>query len=118
MKELNTFQLVKVPEGIEASVKSRIVTVKGSRGTLNKDFKHLAVDIYMPDSKTIKVRAVLRIRDVYLGSEFSEPDPYLRTRIRIRLLSSVTHRMQKKLFCFFTFFLTIFFACLLFIVFN
>jgi large subunit ribosomal protein L9e len=55
MKEINTFQLVKVPEGIEASVKSRIVTVKGSRGTLNKDFKHLAVDIYMPDSKTIKV---------------------------------------------------------------
>ncbi len=70
MKEINTFQLVKVPEGIEASVKSRIVTVKGSRGTLNKDFKHLAVDIYMPDSKTIKVRPVLRILDP--GSEFSE----------------------------------------------
>jgi hypothetical protein len=108
MKEINTFQLVKVPEGIEASVKSRIVTVKGSRGTLNKDFKHLAVDIYMPDSKTIKVRPVLRIYDP--GSEFSElgtckfynvyrvslgavqgsvgdPDPRIRTwtRIRIRL---------------------------------
>jgi large subunit ribosomal protein L9e len=55
MKEINTFQLVKVPEGIEASVKSRIVTVKGARGSLSKDFKHLAVDIYMPDKKTIKV---------------------------------------------------------------
>merc|ERR1712080_529990 len=28
---------------------------KGPRGTLSKSFKHLAVDIYMPDPKTIKV---------------------------------------------------------------
>merc|ERR1711994_902137 len=54
-KELNTFQLVKVPEGVEASVKSRTVTVKGARGTLTKAFKHLAVDIYMVDKETIKV---------------------------------------------------------------
>merc|ERR1712083_659557 len=27
----------------------------GARGTLTKEFKHLAVDIYMPDKKTIKV---------------------------------------------------------------
>ena len=31
------------------------VTEKGARGTLVKEFKHLAVDIYMPDKKTIKV---------------------------------------------------------------
>merc|ERR1712045_366999 len=31
------------------------VTVKGARGTLTKEFKHLAVDIYMTDAKTIKV---------------------------------------------------------------
>eukprot|EP00088_Acartia_fossae_P045169 TRINITY_DN483_c0_g2_i1.p2 TRINITY_DN483_c0_g2~~TRINITY_DN483_c0_g2_i1.p2 ORF type:complete len:191 (-),score=75.15 TRINITY_DN483_c0_g2_i1:142-714(-) len=55
MKEINSFQLVKVPEGIDASVKSGVVTVKGSRGTLSKSFKHLALDIYMPDKKTIKV---------------------------------------------------------------
>merc|ERR1711963_1117912 len=29
--------------------------VKGKRGTLTKEFKHLAVDIYMTDAKTIKV---------------------------------------------------------------
>merc|ERR1712198_230402 len=39
----------------EASVKSRVVTVKGPRGSLTKSFKHLAVDIYMTDKKTIKV---------------------------------------------------------------
>merc|ERR1711915_90587 len=44
-----------VPEGIEASVKSRAVTVKGPRGSLTKAFKHLAVDIYMVDKETIKV---------------------------------------------------------------
>ena len=54
MKELNSFQLVTVPEGIEASVKSRVVTVKGSRGSLTKSFKHLAIDIYMTDKNTIK----------------------------------------------------------------
>merc|ERR1712012_750984 len=48
-------ELIEVPEGIEASVKARAVTVKGKRGTLTKEFKHLAVDIYMTDAKTIKV---------------------------------------------------------------
>ena len=55
MKEINSFQLITVPEGLEASVKARAVTVKGPRGSLTKCFKHLAVDIYMPDKNTIKV---------------------------------------------------------------
>jgi large subunit ribosomal protein L9e len=55
MKEINSFELVKVPEGMEASVKARIITVKGKRGTLVKSFKHLAVDIYMTNKDTIKV---------------------------------------------------------------
>ena len=55
MKEINTFQLVKIPEGIDVSIKSRAVTVKGPRGSLTKAFKHLAVDIYKVDKDTIKV---------------------------------------------------------------
>ena len=51
MKELNTFQLITIPEGVEASVKSRTVTVKGPRGSLTKAFKHLSVDIYKVKSK-------------------------------------------------------------------
>merc|ERR1712209_150954 len=54
-KEINTWELIEVPEGIEASVKARAVTVKGKRGTLTKEFKHLAVDIYMTDAKTWEV---------------------------------------------------------------
>merc|ERR1712001_199154 len=41
--------------GVEASVESRTVTVKGPRGSLVKSFKHLALDIYMVDKETIKV---------------------------------------------------------------
>ena len=55
MKILNTKQSVAVPEGIEASVKARVVTVKGPRGTLERSFRHLAIDIYMPDANTITV---------------------------------------------------------------
>ena len=55
MKEINSFQLITVPEELEATVKSRAVTIKGPRGSLTKEFKHLAVDIYMTDAKTIKV---------------------------------------------------------------
>merc|ERR1712210_338371 len=55
MKVINTNQLVEIPDGVEASVKSRVVTVKGPRGTLKKEFRHLAVDIFTVDKKTIKV---------------------------------------------------------------
>merc|ERR1711971_1027684 len=41
--------------GVDVSVKARKVTVKGARGTLEKEFRHLAVDIYMVDKSTLKV---------------------------------------------------------------
>merc|ERR1712210_285654 len=55
MKVINTNQLVEIPDGVTASVKSRVVTVKGPRGSLSKSFSHLAVDIFMVDKQTIKV---------------------------------------------------------------
>ena len=58
MKVLNTNQTVTAPEGVDISVKARVVTVKGPRGTLTKTFRHLAVDIYMLDKKTIKVKVI------------------------------------------------------------
>ena len=36
MKVINTNQLVVVPDEVEVTVKSRVVTVKGARGTLTK----------------------------------------------------------------------------------
>merc|ERR1712156_1092937 len=55
MKVINTNQSVTVPDEVDVSVKSRVATVKGSRGTLVKSFKHLAVDISMPNKKTVRV---------------------------------------------------------------
>ena len=55
MKILNTKQSVTIPDEVDVSVKARVVTVKGARGTLDKSFRHLAVDIFMPDPKTITV---------------------------------------------------------------
>merc|ERR1712156_1013534 len=55
MKILNVKQTVDVPDGVEASVKARVVTVKGPRGSLSRSFRHLAVDIFMPDKQTVTV---------------------------------------------------------------
>merc|ERR1711881_54492 len=44
-----------IPDGVEASVKARVVTIKGARGTLDRSFRHLAIDIFMPDKQTITV---------------------------------------------------------------
>lgn len=38
---------IDVPEGVEVTVESRVVTVKGPRGTLTKSFKHLRVDMQL-----------------------------------------------------------------------
>ena len=59
MKLLNAKQSVTVLDGCDVSVKARIVTVKGPRGTLVRSFKHLPVDIYMTDKTTLVVRTFL-----------------------------------------------------------
>lgn len=55
MKTINCTQEIKVPDDVTAFVKGRRVTVKGKRGTLNRDFGHLQIDIRMTGKKTIKV---------------------------------------------------------------
>merc|ERR1712045_254510 len=58
----NTSQTVNIPDGIKCSVKARVVTVKGPRGTLTKSFKHLNVDISKVDKKTVKVEKWFGLR--------------------------------------------------------
>lgn len=55
MRTINANQCVKIPRGIEATVKSRIVTIKGPRGVLKRNFKHLSLDIHMSSPRTLKV---------------------------------------------------------------
>ena len=55
MKEINSFQIVKIPEECELTVDKRVVTVKGQRGTLTRNFRHLAICITKLEDNTIKV---------------------------------------------------------------
>ncbi|ENN80387.1 60S ribosomal protein L9 [Dendroctonus ponderosae] len=55
MKQIVTNQVVKIPEGLTVSTKSRIITVRGPRGVLKRSFKHLALDIRMINPRVLKV---------------------------------------------------------------
>ncbi|KAI9586144.1 60S ribosomal protein L9 [Glossina fuscipes] len=55
MRTINSNQCVKIPKDIKASVKARVVTITGPRGTLKRSFKHLALDMYMVNKRTLKV---------------------------------------------------------------
>ncbi|WP_411026523.1 50S ribosomal protein L6, partial [Salmonella sp. s54395] len=46
---------IKIPEGVEFSVQARIITVKGVRGVLKRNFKHLALDIQKVGKKQVMV---------------------------------------------------------------
>jgi len=45
MKFREAHKTVKVPEGVVVEVKARVVTVKGPRGTLKRDFRHQPVEM-------------------------------------------------------------------------
>ena len=45
MKTLRTTQTVSIPEGVTVTTNARTVTVKGSRGSLKRNFSHLQLDI-------------------------------------------------------------------------
>nr|CAG4638738.1 EOG090X0DNU [Cyclestheria hislopi] len=55
MKQILVSQTVKVPKDVEVKVKARRVTVKGKRGTLVRDFKHLAIDMEMVSRNELRV---------------------------------------------------------------
>lgn len=55
MRTINSNQCVKIPSYIKASVKARVVTITGPRGVLKRSFKHLALDMYMINKRTLKV---------------------------------------------------------------
>lgn len=55
MRTINSNQEVKIPKGVSAKVSSRQVTIRGPRGKLSRDFRHLAMDLYMVNRKKVKV---------------------------------------------------------------
>jgi large subunit ribosomal protein L9e len=62
MKTICLNQIVKIIDGVEVTVKSRKVIVKGPRGTLRRDFRHMAVDVKKVGKKQLMVEKWFGIR--------------------------------------------------------
>jgi large subunit ribosomal protein L9e len=62
MKTINLNQLVKIPEGVDVSVRARKVTVKGPRGILRRSFQHMSVDIKKTKKNELMVEKWFGIR--------------------------------------------------------
>jgi len=52
MKTIVSSQTLDIPEGIKIELKAKKVRVTGPRGVLSRDFKHLALDLYLIENGT------------------------------------------------------------------
>jgi len=52
MRDVLTTEELTIPEGVNVSIKSRLITVTGPRGTLKKNVRHVNMDIQLIKSKT------------------------------------------------------------------
>ncbi|KIY67935.1 ribosomal protein L6 [Cylindrobasidium torrendii FP15055 ss-10] len=55
MKDVHQTEELDVPENVEISIKSRIINVKGPRGTLTKNVRHVNMDIRLIKTKKTQV---------------------------------------------------------------
>ncbi|KAI0750748.1 60S ribosomal protein L9 [Daedaleopsis nitida] len=55
MRDVLTTEELDIPEGVTVEIKSRLITVKGPRGTLKKNVRHIDMDIRLVKGKTEKV---------------------------------------------------------------
>jgi large subunit ribosomal protein L6 len=56
MRAIETVTTVEIPEGVEGTLEGRIVTIKGEKGELVRDFSHAPINIQL-DGKTVTVQA-------------------------------------------------------------
>jgi len=52
MRDVHSTEELVIPEGVDVTVKSRIITVKGPRGTLVKNVRHIDMDIRLLKTKS------------------------------------------------------------------
>lgn len=53
MRDVHSTEELDIPEGVDVTVKSRIITVKGPRGILVKNVRHIDMDIRLVKTKSI-----------------------------------------------------------------
>lgn len=58
MKLIVSSRTLEIPSTVNVEIKGRAVRVKGPRGTLSRDFRHLAVDIFLTEEEGKKVMKV------------------------------------------------------------
>jgi len=56
MRVIETLKTVEIPEGVDAKIEGRIVSVKGEKGELTRDFSHAPISIRL-EEKMITVQA-------------------------------------------------------------
>ncbi|CDH49550.1 60s ribosomal protein l9 [Lichtheimia corymbifera JMRC:FSU:9682] len=54
MKDISKDDQLTIPEGVKVSVKSRLITVTGPRGTLTKNLRHLNIEIKHDGKQTLR----------------------------------------------------------------
>ena len=62
MKSIESSNFVTFPDDVTFKVKNRVVTVKGKRGTLIRNFRHLAVEIDRVGKNELRVRKWFGVR--------------------------------------------------------
>lgn len=55
MRDVLKTEELEIPSGIEITIKSRLISVTGPRGTLTKNVRHVDMDIRLVKGKTTKV---------------------------------------------------------------
>lgn len=55
MRDVLKTEELDIPEGVEVTIKARLITVKGPRGTLTKNVRHVNMDIQVVKGKSSKV---------------------------------------------------------------
>lgn len=53
-RPIKTSSDLTIPDNVTVTVESRVVTVKGPRGSLTKSFQHLDVDLYLTEVEGVK----------------------------------------------------------------
>ena len=61
MRDVLKTEELEIPEGVEVSVKSRVIVVKGPRGTLTKNIRHIDMDVRVVKKGANKLEVALAV---------------------------------------------------------